>query len=134
MFNSIHQNLALFVPKHSQNSEICEISGPKYNLFEKTNPILCVFQPKNDDLQKPKPIQSQFKPNQTQFCQNSAKSAKSASKIQPFYAKRTQTSSLSAQKPRFHPKTNPKRTQTKPNGFDAKMNIYPLLTVYYEIL
>ncbi len=52
----------------------------------------------------------------------------------PFYAKRTQTSSLSAQKPRFHPKTNPKRTQTKPNGFDAKMNIYPLLTVYYEIL
>ena len=44
----------------------------------------------------------------------SVKSAKSASKINAFYAKRTQTSPFSAQKPRFCQKTNPKQTQNKP--------------------
>ena len=43
----------------------------------------------------------------------SVKSAKSASKINAFYAK---------------------RTQTKPICKTAKMNVYPLLTVYYENL
>jgi hypothetical protein len=51
----------------------------------------------------------------------------------PFYAKQTQTFPFSAQKPRFSQKTNPKRTQTKPNCKIAKMSLCPLLTVYYEI-
>ena len=55
MFNRIHQNLALFVPKQHLNSEICEISGQKYNFFEKTNPIFPGFQPKNHDSAKSKP-------------------------------------------------------------------------------
>jgi hypothetical protein len=63
MFNSIHQNLALFVPKHSQNSEICEISGQKYNLFEKTNPIFPVFKPKNRFLPKNKANSNPIKAN-----------------------------------------------------------------------
>ena len=50
----------------------------------------------------------------------------------PFYAKRTQTSLFPAQKQRFGEKTNPKRTQTKPNGFDAKMNLYPVIIKRYE--
>ena len=62
----------------------------------------------------------------------SVKSAKSASKIIPFYAKRTQTSSFLPQKPRFYQKTNPKQTQTKPNRKTAKMNLSPLLTKRYE--
>ena len=62
----------------------------------------------------------------------SVKSAKSASKINAFYAKRTQTSSFSAQKPRFHPKTNPKQTQTKPNCKIPKINLFPLLSKCYE--
>ncbi len=131
MFKSIRRNLVLFVTKHSQNSEICEISGPKYTLFEKTNPILCVFQPKNHDLPKTKPIQTQFKPNYLALF-NYKNSVQSASKINAFYAKRTHTSSLSAQKPQFHQKTNPKRAQTKPNRKTAKMNLYPLLTERYE--
>ncbi len=50
----------------------------------------------------------------------------------PFYAKRTQTSQFSAQKPRFCQKTNPKRTQTKPNCKTPKINLYPLLSRRYE--
>ena len=36
------------------------------------------------------------------------------------------------QKQRFHQKTKPKQTQTKPNRKTAKMNLYPLLTKRYE--
>ena len=39
--------------------------------------------------------------------------------------------------PCFQPKNDyfaEKQTQTKPNGFDAKMNLNPLLTNYYEKL
>ncbi len=62
----------------------------------------------------------------------SVKSAKSASKINAFYAKQTQTSQFSAQKPRFCSKTNPKQTQTKPNWKTTKMDLYPVLTKRYE--
>ena len=62
----------------------------------------------------------------------SVKSAKSASKINAFYAKRTQTSSFSTQKQRFTPKTNPKQTQTKPMCKIPKINLYPVLAKHYE--
>ncbi len=62
----------------------------------------------------------------------SVKSAKSAAKINAFYAKRTQTSLFPAQKQRFGEKTNPKQTQTKPNHWITKMNLYPVLTKRYE--
>ncbi len=122
MFNSIHQNLALFVPKHSQNSEICEISGPKIPFLKKQTQFFPLSSPKTAIPPNPNPIQSQFKPNQTQFKPN----------FMAFYAKRTQLSPFSAQKPRFHQKTNPKQTQTKPNRWIAKMNVCPLLTKHYE--
>ena len=67
MFNSIHQNLALFVPKHSQNSEICEISGPKITFLKKQTQFFPFLSPKtafyqNQTQSKPNsnPIQSQF--------------------------------------------------------------------------
>ena len=147
MFNSIHQNLALFVPKHSQNSEI---SGPKIPYLKKQTQFFPFLSPKTLFCQK----QTQFKANLNPIKPNlnpiiwlyltiknsvnsvainkSVKSAKSASKINAFYAKQTQTSSYLAQKPQFHQKTNPKRTQTKPNRWIAKMNLYPLLTKHYE--
>ena len=115
MFNSIHQNLALFVPKHSQNSEICEISGPKIPFLKKQTQFYAVFGPKTPFCLKTKPIQTQFKPN-----------------FMAFYAKRTQTSSFSTQKRSFSQKTNPKRTQTKPICKIPKINLYPLLSKHYE--
>ncbi len=54
--------------------------------------------------------------------------------IHPFYAKQTQISPILRQKSRFRQKTNPKQTQTKPNGYLPKMNANPLLTRYYEKL
>ena len=154
---------------------ICQKTSTNPPFFEKTKPIFPPFQPKNRDLPKPKPIQSQSKPIQTQFfglkmnnlvypvifskntvlicvtcpelrrrnqCLNiirvNSTSASSAEpwnlllKAIPFYAKRTQTSLFPDQKQRFHPKTNPKQTQTKPNCKTAKMNLYPLLSKRYE--
>ena len=67
MFNSIHQNLALFVPKHSQNSEICEISGPKITYLKKQTQFFPLFSPKTKICRNPKPIQTQLNPIQTQF-------------------------------------------------------------------
>ena len=62
----------------------------------------------------------------------SVKSAKSASKINAFYAKQTQISAFFGQKPRFGEKTNPKQTQTNPNCKTDKMNLYPLFSKSYE--
>ena len=134
----------------------------KNNLFEKTNPIFPRFQPKNRDSAKFKPNSNPIKPNsnpiQTQFfglkmnnlvypviflkntvliCVNQCLNiirGNSWLKTIPFLRKRTQTSLFPAQNRGFSQKTNPKRTQTKPNCLDAKMNVYPLLTKYYEIL
>ena len=63
MFNSIHQNLALFVPKHSQNSEICEISGPKITYLKKQTQFFRVSSPKTTIPPNSNPIQTQNKPN-----------------------------------------------------------------------
>ena len=52
-------------PLKFQRRRVCD-SITKH-LFEKTNPIFPVFEPKNHDLPKTKPIQSQFKPKQSQI-------------------------------------------------------------------
>ena len=84
--------------------------------LKKQTQFLPAFSPKTTISPKPKPIQTQFKANlnpiQTQSCLNSAFSAV---KIIPFYAKRTQTSPFLPQNRGFSQKTNPKRTQSKPN-------------------
>ncbi len=43
----------------------------------------------------------------------------------PFYAKRTQTSTFSAQKPRFHQKTKPKQTQNKAKLQNTRNELIP---------
>ena len=112
---------------------ICENLWLNFILYLKKQTQFFPFSsPKTTIPPNPNPIQSQFKPNQTQSCQNSATTAFSAVKIIPFYAKRTQTSSFLPQKPRFRQKTNPKQTQTKPNRKTAKMNLSYVLTKRYE--
>ena len=122
--------------------------------LKKQTQFFPLFSPKTTIPPNSNPIQTQFKANlnpiQTQFlalfnhgntvlisvnqCLNIIRvnSWNLLLKTIPFFAKRTQTFPLSAQKPRFHQKTNPKRTQTKPNGFDAKMNLYPVIIKRYE--
>ncbi len=85
-----------------------------HSFLKKQTQFYAFFGPKTAFCQ----IQTQFKANlnpiQTQSCLNSALSAFSAVKTIPFYAKRTQTFPLSAQKPRFSKKqtqNEPKQTQ-----------------------
>ena len=99
-----------------KQTQFFAVSGPKTTIPPNSKPIQSQLNP----------IQTQLNPIQTQSCLNSAlsassvainksvKSAKSASKTNTFYAKRTQIPPFSAQNPRFCPKTNPKRTQNKP--------------------
>ena len=155
MFNSIHKNLALFVPKHQLTNQPINYLTSYFPFLKKQTQFFLVFTPKTTISPNPNPIQSQFKPNsnpiQTQFfglkmnnlvypacpaiapqgrrriiflkntvliCVNQCLNiirGNSWLKTIPFYAKQTQTSQFSAQKPRFSQKTNPKRTQTNPN-------------------
>ncbi len=98
---------------------ICENLWLNYKPFlKKQTQFFPFLSPKTAFCPKTKPIkanQSQFKPN-----------------FIPFYAKQTQTSLFSTQKQQFSPKTNPKQTQTKPNHWIAKMNLYHVLTKRYE--
>ncbi len=84
--------------------------------LKKQTQFFPVFSPKTTICPKTKPIQTQSNPifGFIQSWKYSVNQCESVSKIIPFYAKRTQTSSFSAQKQQFSPKTNPKRTQIKP--------------------
>ncbi len=108
----------LVLPVLSLVEGICENSWIKTTYLKKQTQFFPVFSPKTAFCQKQSQFKANFNPIQSQS--------------KPFYAKRTQTSSFSAQKRSFHQKTNPKRTQTKPNCKTAKINLCPVLTRRYE--
>ncbi len=121
---SVVKNITVSICVNQCLNTICE------NLWLKTKPYLKkqtqffpISSPKTTIPPNPKPIQSQLKPIQTQFLPLKiirVNSWNSLLKTIPFYAKRTQTSPFSAQKPRLCQKTNPKQTQTKPNKAKSK--------------
>ena len=92
-----------------------------YTLFEKTNPIFPCFQPQNTILPKTNPIQSQF-----------LSACGGQSQIYTFLCKTNPNFPVFSPKTAISPKNEPKTNPNKANGFDAKMNLYSVLTRHYE--
>ena len=85
----------------------------KYNLFEKTNPILCVFWAKNHDSAK---FKANSNPIQTQFLalfnyKNSVCSVTSVAKFYTFLCKTNPNSLVFSPKTAILPKNEPKQSQ-----------------------